>query len=89
MGEQVKKFWITKWWSTRGILEEWCEVVHGVSGNPVRYASNRPLHIFVVIGKDAFETEEAAKRRVIDLAGRKIKALEKQIAKVEKLRAAL
>lgn len=86
MSDTFKKFWITKRWSTKGILEETCKVVPASGGGEESYASNPTKYIFVRIGTDAFDTPEAAAARAVDCAERKLKALKKQIAKIEKLR---
>ncbi len=79
--------YITKWWSTRGIIErtfdETC-VIEGVSGHFFEgYYSEHQVGIFAKMGKDAFLLRTDAVSRVRIAATKKVKALTKQLLQME------
>lgn len=76
------RVWITKWWSTKGILHEDVEVSRGS-----RYVHSRG-HSFR-IGFEAFVTREDAVERVRELANCKLAALDREKKKIRETLAGL
>lgn len=77
------KFYITKYWASRGIIEVDAIVETSQDGKR-KYASGGG--IWALISKDAFEYEADANRAVADAANRKLKSLERETARVTSIR---
>ena len=80
----MKTFYITKWAFTKGIIVRDCDIFE--EGTKQYATSNK---IFVLIDKDAFESEQSARFRVIDLINAKLKSLDKAKIKLLKLKQTL
>jgi hypothetical protein len=78
----MKTFYVTKWWLTRGILEMKLKEVD-IGEIKAKYASGD--HVFVRIGTQAFYTRAEAQACVMKKVPKKISALNKQIAALQKL----
>lgn len=87
----MAKFWVVKYWSTRGIFQESCRVPplgHYACDSEIRkfdqgqtiFGQRDTIYYF---GRDAFETKEEAIAAVLKLRERKIASLKRQIAKLE------
>ena len=79
-------FWVTKYATTSGVdKHEGC----GVTDDGVyAFKDGQYGHVFFCrIGKDAFRTEEDANIDVVKKLNAKLKSIDKQRAKIEKLRA--
>lgn len=72
------KVYITKWWATRGIIED-----EGGEVNAGGYYSHHP-DIYIKFGSGAFATRLEAEQDVRRKALAKLATLRKQIAKIER-----
>ena len=81
--------WITKWALTTGIIEaKGCEIKDGYASRDSGHCMS-PNYVFVRMGKDAFLTEDEAVANTISRIQKRLKALDKEKAKLEAVRKTL
>lgn len=86
----MEKFYVTKFWSTDGIVTRDCEVYTPNGQTKTQYATVVPNgHGFYKIGSFAFRTEAAARADVRRRAAKKLAWLEKKAGEIKKLLAEL
>jgi hypothetical protein len=84
------KFWISKYYATKGIFEAECEVPSYSNKLVASYKhhSNPEWHCYIIglsIGKDAHITKEEAIKAAEAAREKKIESLQKQIKNLEKM----
>jgi hypothetical protein len=79
----TQKFYVTKWALTKGVIE--MEGEQSCNSDKYVWFAGAFGGFAARLGQAAFHTEAEANARVIDMAKRKLKALEKQREKLERI----
>lgn len=87
MKAKLHTVWITKYALTAtGIIKaDGCEISDGYAVRDAGHCTS-PDYVFARVGKDAFTSEAEAKKNALERIDRRLKAVNKEKAKLETLR---